>query len=940
VADFVGRVAEMAMLARCLTGVRAGTARTVLVGGDAGIGKSRLLSNFAATARESHVRVLAAACEEHFGDPTPYGPLLEILEDFGREFGAENEAYHRLNDFFDGRGEHISGPQQVFVNVRRMLQDVEAPLVLVIEDLHWADPSTLDLVRHLAQARAEERRLLILCSYRSNGLSRTDPLRQLLASADFVRRVERIELDPFTLEDLAELLSTGSGGPGPALVERCLAWSEGNPFYAEQLMAAGALDNPENLRLPADLESVLLARLSGLSDDALRVLRVAAVAGRTISRRLLRLVSGFEPDDLGWIVQECFDRQMLVTGRNEDDYQFRHALLREAVHHTTVRDIRVDLHSAMARALSADASLSLSEGSAAAELAGHWYQAGAWPEALASAVQAGQQAMRTFAFKSAEVQFDRALKLWPRVSRSSEVAGLSHVHLLVEMAEAARWSGSTDRALTEIENAIAEAGTDRPDLRERHGSYLWEAGRRQEAGRVFREAADMLDGQPPSAVKARVLAAIALARLHAGRYADGKDLADAALRVAIDAGARAEEGRALNVSGLARGMLGEFGDGVERLRRAITVAQAENHIEDLLRAYANLGLTLENAGRLREAAEASMTGLAEGRRLDLGATTQAMILANNASVALLMLGEWRAAEQIITEVLLDRPVAESIYPRLTLAEIKTARGAFGQARALLDAIAGVELNGDPRFLGPLHTIRALIALGDNDLPEAVREVARGVVALGDGENSLERLRLCAVGLRCAADQAATDPRGAMAVGDQLAREGFEARPPGSTPETEQLVRLCQAERQRLQGVESAQLWSRVADGWIRLDRPYEAAYARWRQAAAAGPRTGREPLLEAHREAGRLGAEPLLAGLVRLARRFGLDLADRPYGLTEAELETLQLLCRGLDALRIARARGVTRRTAETQLHRVYRKMDVGGQVEATAKARRDNVCR
>ncbi|RSM64716.1 hypothetical protein DMB66_18895 [Actinoplanes sp. ATCC 53533] len=937
-ADFVGRLAEMATLARCLTEVRQGTARTVLVCGDAGIGKSRLLDRFAAAARESGARVLAGACEEHFGDPMPYGPLLEILELFGREFGAESEAYRRLNDFFDRRGDHISGPQQVFVNVRRMLQYVEVPLVLIIEDLHWADPSTLDLVRHLTQARAEERRLLLVCSYRSNDLGRTDPLRQLLASADFTRRVERTELHPFTLEELEELLNAGPDELDPALVERCLVWSEGNPFYAEQLMAAGALDSPEHVRLSADLESVLLARLSGLGDDALRVLRVAAVAGRAMSRRLLRLVSGLKPDGLGAAVQECFDRQMLVAGRDEDTYQFRHALLREAVYQTTVRDIRVDLHSAMARALSADASLSLAEGSAAAELASHWYQAGSWPEALASAVHAGQQAMRTFAFKSAEVQFDRALKLWPRLSGAAGVAGLSQVQLLVETAEAARWSGNTDRAIAEIESAIAEAGEDRPDLRERHANYLWETGHRQEAGRVYREAAEMLDGQPPSAVKARVLAAIALARLHAGRYAEGNDMADAALRVAIDADARAEEGRALDVSGLARGMLGEFTDGVERLRRAITIAREEKHIEDLLRAYANLGLILENAGNLREAAEASMTGLAEGRRLDLGATTQAMILANNASVALVMLGEWRDAEQIITEVLLDRPPAESIYPRLTLAEIKTARGAFDQARELLDAIDGVELNGDPRFLGPLHTIRALVALGDNDLPEAVREVARGVAALREGENSLERLRLCAVGLRCAADLAATDPRRAMAVGDQLAREGFEAQPPESTPETDQLVRLCQAERQRLQGIESAVLWSQVAEGWTRLDRPYEAAYARWRQATAAGRIEGREPLLEAHREAERLGAEPLRANVVRLARQFGLDLADRPYGLTEAELETLRLLCQGLDASRIAKARGVTRRTTETQLHQVYRKMEVHGQVEATAKARRDNL--
>ncbi|GID32014.1 ATP-binding protein [Paractinoplanes brasiliensis] len=932
---FVGRAAEMKLLDRCLAEVRERTARTVLIGGDAGIGKTRLLGRFAATAHESGAHVLTAACEEHFGDPMPYGPLLEILEVFGRDFGEDDEAYRRLVDFFDRRDDHLSGPQQVFVHVRRMLQHVEAPLVLIIEDLHWADPSTLDLVRHLAQCRPEQRRLLLVCSYRSGGLARTEPLWQLLAGANFTRRVERAELEPFTLTELEELLDTGSGPPRPALVERCLTWSEGNPFYAEQLIAAGALDHPENLLLPADLQSVLLARLSGLGDDALRVLRVAAVAGRATSRRLLRRVSGLEAYGLGAAVQECFDRQMLVTGRDEETYRFGHALLREAVYRTTVRDIRVDLHTAMARALADDPSLSLTEGSAAAEMAGHWYQAGRRPEALAAAVRAGEQAMRTYAFTSAAVQFERALQLWPRVAEPERTAGLSHVRLLADAAESARWSGDTGRAMARIEAAVAEAGEERPDLLERQANYLWETGSRREAGRVYREAAGMLDGRPASAVKARVLAAIALARLHAGRYADGKEVADAAMRVAVEAGARAEEGRARNVAGLARGMLGQVTDGVELLRAAITLARQENHIEDLLRAYANLGLILENAGDLREAADAAMAGLAEARRLDIGATTQAMILANNAGVALIMLGEWDEAERILTEGLLDRPPAESVYPRLTLAELRTARGSFDRARELLASIEGLELNGDPRFLGPLHTIRALVALGRGDLPEAQREVARGVAALRDGENSLERLRLCAVGLRCAADQAVTDRAAAMRFGDELAREGFEARPPESTPETDQLLLVCRAERQRLRGAGTAVLWGQVADGWTGLRRPYEAAYARWRQAAAGG---GREALLAAHREAVRLGAGPLVADVARLGRRFGIDLADRPYGLTEAELETLRLLCQGLDAAGIARTRRVTPRTAQTQIHRLYQKMGVHTQAQAMAKARADGV--
>jgi DNA-binding CsgD family transcriptional regulator len=217
-----------------------------------------------------------------------------------------------------------------------------------------------------------------------------------------------------------------------------------------------------------------------------------------------------------------------------------------------------------------------------------------------------------------------------------------------------------------------------------------------------------------------------------------------------------------------------------------------------------------------------------------------------------------------------------------------------------------------------------------------------VQAVRGGENHLELLRLCAVGLRCAADRGATGDRvGAMAAGDRLAREGWDARPAKPAPETEQLVRLCQAERKRLQGTDSATDWAAVATGWADLDRPYEAAYARWRQAAVAGDRAAARAASHAART---LGAEPLRAAVAALAAKHRLDLADRPapatlpYALTPAEFATLQYRCQGRDATQIAGIRGVTRRTVETQLSKVYRKMGVQNAGQAMAKAYQEGL--
>lgn len=963
-AEFVGRGKEQELLAQRLIDVRDGQAKTVLFGGDTGVGKSRLVATFAAAAEDSGAHVLIGGCEEHFGDPMPYGPLLELLETFGRRHGPERAlelggpAYERLTTFFDLGSESMTSPQQVFLAVRRMLDNLgaDAPVVLVIEDLHWADPSTLDLVRHLGQARQDDRRLLLVCTYRKSEVNLDNPLWRLLAATEFLRRTERHQLEPFTEDELRVFLTAKlSGRVDPVLVERCLKWSEGIAFYAEQLIASGALADPDNVQLPDNLQSLLLARLHGLSEDALKVLRVAAVAGRATSRQLLRTVSGLQTEVLHKALQDCFDRQLLTPGQNRDVYQFPHALQREAVYQATVRDARVDLHTAMAEALTSDPQLSLTEGSAIAEQASHWYQADVRPKALTSAVQAGQLAARTLAFPSAETQFGRALQLWQQVDGPEVLAGVDKIQLLIEAADAARWSGHVDRAVEHIRQAIEEAEGETGrlgELQERLATYLWEAGQTKESVETSHQAARLLAEQPPSATEARVLTGIALSYLQAGRYDDGLKEANRALDMAREIDSLPEQGRALNTSGLAMCMLGQA-DGVGRLEEALEIAHSVHHIEDLLRAYGNLALVLENAGRPEEAADMARQGLEEARQLDLAGSRRGILLANTASVSLVLLGRWDEAEEIITEVSLGRPVGESLYPRLTLAEVKVARGEYDQARELLTSIAGVELGEDPRFLGPLHTVQAELALGEGDLGRAVDEVKFGLEAVRDSENPLERLRLCAVGLRSVADQAtrqgAKDAQltTAMAVGDWLAREGSDAKPERPTKEMDQLIRLCAAERQRIQRLDTAAGWNKIVAGWIKLNRPYPAAYARFREAAVmvrTAARSDARPVLrDAYKMAVKLRAEPLRRKVAVLADRIGLDVEKaqrigRPYGLTEAQFETLRLRAEGKSTAQIAAARGVAARTTTTQLGTIYQKMGVNSGPEAIAKAHQENL--
>ncbi|MEV4517394.1 AAA family ATPase [Dactylosporangium sp. NPDC049525] len=962
---FVGRAEELERLRLRLATVSGDNlAKTMLVSGDAGVGKSRLLREFTRIARDSGAYLLHGSCDEHLGGLMPYLPLMEALEGFDRDHGTAKAkelggpSYSLLTDLFNGTGQPaadgLGAPHQVFLALRRMLDQIgaERPVVLVVEDLHWADLSTLGLVSALARARPEGRRTMLVCSHRPSDLVRDTPLWGMLANADFVRRVEHMTLPAFTEQELRQFLGDIGGAPVPdAVLRRCMEWSDGIAFQAEQLMAAGVLDE-DDVRLPPILDDVMMSQVSGASEEARKVLRVAAVAGRRMSHRLLRKVSGLAGDTLNDALQVCLDRRMLVPDQADGVYRFRHALLRETMYQRTATGTKAELHVAMAEAIVADPRLSVGEAvTADAEEAYHWHRAGRLPEALRAAVRAGRAAERTLAFSSAELQFDRVLELWNAVEDAEKQAGLPLVEVLAAAADAARWSGHLKEAVGHVEAAIAlvDPVTD-PDLagelHERLGNHLWEDGQRKRSDEAYARAAALLTDRPASAGKARVVAARALAELRAGRHRDGRRMAQKALVMARDVDARAEEGRALNVSGVALGMLDDVAGAERHLREALAIAREVHNLEDLFRAYSNLCLVLEHGGRLMDAAELAKEGLAEAQQLDVQDTRQGSVLANNASVVLVLLGYWDEAEAIITQSMLSRQVGESLYPRLTLAEVQVARGRFAQAKQMIASLSIVEQVTDVRFLGPFHAVQAELALWEGRHADAVEQVRLGIAAVQGGENVLEMLRLCAIGLRCAADRGDSG----SSLSDRLAQLAAVAVKDASrTAEIEQLVLLGKAERQRLLGGRNmTMMWAGVAQGWANLDRRYPAAYARWREAEAAvaeqHPDQAKDAARAAYATAHALRAEPLQRQVEALAAAAQLDLAVRrepvgwPYELTRTEFEIFGLLYEGLKNTEIAKRRSISTRTVETHLRRIYTKLGVHSRSDAIVKALREGT--
>ena len=292
------------------------------------------------------------------------------------------------------------------------------PLVLVFEDVHWADRSSRDFLAFFVR-NARHQRVLLVATYRTDELHRRHPLRALVAEAERAPIVERVALERFTREEIvAQLTGILGRRPEARLVDELFARAEGNPFFTEELAAAATGE-----RLPANVADALMLRVEALSPPAQAVLRFAAVAGPRVSHGLLERAAGLAPDELVAGLREAVAHNIVVADPETDAYGFRHALMREALADDLLPGERGPLHAALARALEADPALSVSPSGVTAELAFHWFAAHNLPAAFSASAQAGAEAMRLAAFAEANAHYERAIELWDGVPRGRARGG-------------------------------------------------------------------------------------------------------------------------------------------------------------------------------------------------------------------------------------------------------------------------------------------------------------------------------------------------------------------------------------------------------------------------------------------------------------------------------------------------------------------------------------
>ena len=496
---FVGRAVELAELQGALGEAVAGKPSIAFVAGESGLGKTRLVGELERAAKTDGVRVLGGECVELGEGELPYAPIVAALRPLARSGDPALDALspsarEGLAHLLPGLGraartpDESSGAQaRVFESLLELFDQLsrEDGLLLTIEDLHWADRSTRAFLVYLASSLCTER-VLVLATYRPDELHRRHPLRPLLAELERDARARRVELHPLTRHELAEQLTDILGErPPDELVGRLFARSEGNPLFAEELLAAG-LDGRGTM--PPTLRDALMLRIERLPVEAQEVLRLLA-AGRRVDHATLAEASGMEARTLRDALREAVAAQLIVADA-EGRYAFRHALLREVVADDLLPGERAELHLALARTLEARAAGLPDHGGAhlSAGIAHHYYAAGDQPAALVASVRAAGAADNVHAHGEAAALLGRALQLWDRVPDAERLVGMDHVGLLRRAAVATGAEHEGGRAETLLRAALAEIDEDK-DPAARRGPVRRVAREQFNQGRS-REAAE------------------------------------------------------------------------------------------------------------------------------------------------------------------------------------------------------------------------------------------------------------------------------------------------------------------------------------------------------------------------------------------------------------------------------------------------------------------
>ncbi|MGE5137083.1 MAG: ATP-binding protein [Gemmatimonadota bacterium] len=846
----------LASLTACAQEARQGEGRLVLLAGEAGVGKSALVERLEQDLPDAVWSW--GACDGLF-TPRPLGPLFDLAAELGGDLLALSRAGAPREELFGALLRQVSEPGGL--------------RVLVVEDIHWADEATLDLLRFLAR-RIRNAPVLLIVTYRDEQLPASDPLRAALGELSRQRPARRIGLTPLSAAAVRRLAA-----PSGLDAAELYRLTGGNPFYVTEVIQSGMRE------LPAAARDAVLARTARLSGDARQVLDVAALVGARAGLRLVESVTACPPPALDEVLTSG-----LLTA-DGDWLRFHHEIARMAVAQAIAPHRRTSIHAGILAALTADGC------DDDARLAFHAEGAGDGPAVFRHSSAAARRAAELSSHREAAVQFERALRSAGDADPGTAAALLDG--LAFEVALLDRWQDAADAR----EQALALWRRAGDRLREgdtlRHLSRtMWRLCRGEDAAAAADGAVAILEPLGPTPELAWAYANLAGQRMADCQHAAAIALARRAQAIATSLGVPTVLSDALNTEACSTYTLG--GDWATPMRRALDIAIEGGLPEQAGRAFANQHSTYCAGRRFAEAEECFAEGIAFCDEHDI--STFSTCLRGERASMLEKLGRWDESVAASLELLAGSAASpvNRINPLAALGRIRARRAEPGAWQALDEATVSADGSGEPQYIVLMRLARA-----EAHWLAGQAQAAREQAELADD-----------VAGSC-------DPWERGAVAAWLRRTG------SPRPARGELAAPCQ----RLADGD----WEQAAALWSELGCPYEAALACYdgRQEAALRRALGIFTELGAAAAAQRARQELRLLGVRSIP--VGPRTATRadPLGLTRREREVLGLICAGLTNAEIAGKLFISAKTVDHHVSAVLAKLGAPTRAVAASHAAR-----
>jgi DNA-binding CsgD family transcriptional regulator/tetratricopeptide (TPR) repeat protein len=966
----VGRVEETERLRACAARARSGRRVALVVAGEAGIGKSRLVSEAVSRFRKPDDLVLVGHCVDLSSGELPYGMVSDCLRGLVREVGVEavraraSDALPVLGALcpaLEGgatvvdRGEVLGA----FVSLVERLAE-ERLIWLVVEDLHWSDSSSRELLDYLVRVTGPCR-LAVLITTRTFDAP-TAAVSSFVSELIRVPDVDRVTLGPLSSAEVAEQVrALADETASPLLVERVATLSQGVPFLVEQLIAAGIDDTGP---VPASAWEPMMDRVTRLDPATHRVIQLASLADGHLTHswleRVHRQVETDDVDQFNGAVNAAVRNRVLRFDPSRHAYEFAHALLRQAVDSSVVPIDRLRWHRAWATVLgqaceqAADPQLQVAT-------AHHWALAGADVEAFDSALAAAAQCSRLGAMAETAALLRRALELWDRVPAPATRAGRTRDSVLFEALNALVMADDpTGVALIDAE--LSRADADDVPLRTlclQLERYLMSGDLGPgEDMRLWRRALASLDTL--MAAEPNPFVVVALVALGV-RSASEPDRAMEVTQRAVDLAARLGD---LRLHEMATVQLthqlayqGRFDDAVETCNRLSDAHPGRD--AELLELEQARVMWLMYAGRYHESIVAS-----ERLREQLGDPRFAPGTWQFATwiltEGLLALGQWDEAQDLMDVWAASPPAWHDriVYVAKHVGAVACQRGDLPTARQWLEAARWPSAADEASAWFPGRTVyrhlQARVALADGE-PEAAREVLAplwGRVEAPRVPDIFDHLILAAQVETKLAELRDHAPDAAAARAIEAIR--------GTADDTPRLTQLAQALATHLEAElahataqDSAVMWADVVERWRLVGHVPYLAQSLVRLAAgylqAQDRESGAAALVEALHIASRLRAEQLRSQIVELAHGHRVQVAGAAPGqglrgegrlsaLTPRELEVLRLVAQGMSDVEIGNSLFISRKTVSVHVSHILAKLNVNSRIKATAIAYEDGV--